>query len=76
MDAPSSAVPMKVDLQLTLMGSSLYRLLAMNPPRLCRAKSRTLFRGLSTRTRPSTSLSKTLPFGFSALTILLLLKAA
>jgi len=47
MDALSSAVPMKVDcdLQLTLMGSSLYRLLGNE---LCqgyeRAKSRTIFR--------------------------------
>jgi len=47
MDALSSAVPMKVDcdLQLTLMGSSLYRLLANEVAQgYERAKSRTLFR--------------------------------
>lgn len=47
MDALSSAVPMKVDcdLQLTLMGSSLYRLLGMEIGQgYERAKSRTLFR--------------------------------
>lgn len=47
MDALSSAVPMKVDcdLQLTLMGSSLYRLLGMELGQgYERAKSRTLFR--------------------------------
>jgi hypothetical protein len=47
MDALSSAVPMKVDcdLQLTLMGSSLYRLLANEIGQgYERAKSRTLFR--------------------------------
>jgi hypothetical protein len=47
MDALSSAVPMKVDcdLQLTLMGSSLYRLLANEIAQgYERAKSRTLFR--------------------------------
>lgn len=47
MDALSSAVPMKVDcdLQLTLMGSSLYRLLANELGQgYERAKSRTLFR--------------------------------
>jgi hypothetical protein len=47
MDALSSAVPMKVDcdLQLTLMGSSLYRLLGHAIGQgYERAKSRTLFR--------------------------------
>lgn len=47
MDALSSAVPMKVDcdLQLTLMGSSLYRLFANEIGQgYERAKSRTLFR--------------------------------
>ncbi len=47
MDALSSAVPMKVDcdLQLTLMGSSLYRLLGREIGQgYERAKSRTLFR--------------------------------
>lgn len=47
MDALSSAVPMKVDcdLQLTLMGSSLYRLLGHEIGQgYERAKSRTLFR--------------------------------
>jgi len=47
MDALSSAVPMKVDcdLQLTLMGSSLYRLLGQELGQgYERAKSRTLFR--------------------------------
>jgi hypothetical protein len=47
MDALSSAVPMKVDcdLQLTLMGSSLYRLLGNELGQgYERAKSRTLFR--------------------------------
>jgi hypothetical protein len=47
MDALSSAVPMKVDcdLQLTLMGSSLYRLLGSEIGQgYERAKSRTLFR--------------------------------
>jgi Transposase DDE domain len=47
MDALSSAVPMKVDcdLQLTLMGSSLYRLLGRELGQgYERAKSRTLFR--------------------------------
>ncbi len=47
MDALSSAVPMKVDcdLQLTLMGSSLYRLLGIAMGQgYERAKSRTLFR--------------------------------
>lgn len=47
MDALSSAVPMKVDcdLQLTLMGSSLYRLLGKELGQgYERAKSRTLFR--------------------------------
>ena len=47
MDALSSAVPMKVDcdLQLTLMGSSLYRLLGQEIGQgYERAKSRTLFR--------------------------------
>jgi hypothetical protein len=47
MDALSSAVPMKVDcdLQLTLMGSSLYRLLGNEIGQgYERAKSRTLFR--------------------------------
>ena len=47
MDALSSAVPMKVDcdLQLTLMGSSLYRLLGHELGQgYERAKSRTLFR--------------------------------
>jgi hypothetical protein len=47
MDALSSAVPMKVDcdLQLTLMGSSLYRLMANEIGQgYERAKSRTLFR--------------------------------
>ena len=47
MDALSSAVPMKVDcdLQLTLMGSSLYRLFGNELGQgYERAKSRTLFR--------------------------------
>ena len=47
MDALSSAVPMKVDcdLQLTLMASSLYRLLGQEIAQgYERAKSRTLFR--------------------------------
>jgi len=47
MDALSSAVPMKVDcdLQLTLMASSLYRLLGVQVGQgYERAKSRTLFR--------------------------------
>ena len=45
MDALSAAVPMKIDLQLTLMASGLYRLLAVRLGNgKQNAKSRTLFR--------------------------------